>query len=57
VRKQAKPGAHQLRIEPSSPAAAAIEQQVEVQAGKKLIVTFDLSSGRVTAVVGDLPAP
>ena len=57
VRKQAKPGAHQLRIEPSSPAAGAIEQQVEVQAGKKLIVTFDLSSGRVTSVVGDLPAP
>ncbi|HET9768828.1 MAG TPA: hypothetical protein VFS60_18435, partial [Thermoanaerobaculia bacterium] len=57
VRKQAKPGAHTLRIEPSSPAAGPIEQQVEVQPGKKLIVTFDLSSGRVTAVVGELPAP
>jgi serine/threonine protein kinase len=57
VRQQAKPGAHTLRIEPSSPAAGPIEQQVEVQPGKKLIVTFDLSSGRVTAVVGELPAP
>ena len=54
VRKPAKPGAHQLRIEPSGPGASPIEQQVELQSGKKLVLTFDLASGKLTQVVGEL---
>ena len=57
VRKPAKPGTHQLRIEPSGAGAAAIDQQVELRAGTRLVLTFDLASGKVTQVVGELPAP
>ncbi|HEV8240927.1 MAG TPA: serine/threonine-protein kinase [Thermoanaerobaculia bacterium] len=57
VRKPAKPGSHQLRIEPSGAGAAAIDQQVELRAGTRLVLTFDLASGKVTQVVGELPAP
>src|SRR4029079_7027008 len=55
VRKPAKPGAHQLRIEPSGSGAAAIDQQVELTPGTKLVLTFDLASGKLTQV--ELPAP
>ncbi|HXT52380.1 MAG TPA: serine/threonine-protein kinase [Thermoanaerobaculia bacterium] len=57
VRRKAKPGAHRLRIEPNSPGGSAIDQQIELPAGRKLVITFDLASGRLTQVQGDLPAP
>jgi len=57
VRRKAKPGTHQLRIEPASPGANAIDQQIELPAGRKLVLTFDLAAGRITQVLGDIPAP
>ena len=57
VRYRTKAGAHQVRIEPSTPGAGAIDQQVELPPGKKLVLTFDLGSGRLQQFVGELPAP
>jgi hypothetical protein len=64
VRRPVKPGPHQLRIDPlSGPGASAtlgagaIDQQVDVPEGKKLVLTFDLASGQLQQVVGELPAP
>jgi len=44
VRRTVSAGRHSLRIEPGTAGAAAIEQQVQVPSGGKLIVTFDLTS-------------
>ena len=57
VRRPAKAGTHRLRIEPGTPGPSAIDEQVELAAGKKLVLTFDLASGRLVQVVGELPTP
>jgi hypothetical protein len=58
VRHRARPGGHRVRIDPLSGAGVGIpEQQVELPPGKKLVVTFDLASGRLQAVPAELPAP
>jgi hypothetical protein len=59
VRRAVKPGLHSLRIEPLGNAGggASIDQQVDVPEGKKLILTFDLGSGQLQRVVGELPGP
>jgi hypothetical protein len=46
-----------MRVEPSTAGTTAIEQPVEVPAGKKLVLTFDLAAGRLQQVVGEPPAP
>ena len=58
VRRAVKPGPHVLRVEPlGAMEAAAIEQSVLVPEGGKLVLTYDLASGRVQTKVGDLPTP
>jgi hypothetical protein len=57
VRQSVKAGAHHVRIDPSAPGTGAIDEQVEVPAGKKLVLTFDLAAGRLNKVVGELPGP
>jgi serine/threonine-protein kinase len=57
VRQRARAGAHQVRIEPATPGGASIAATVELRAGTKLVLTFDLASGGLQKVEGALPTP
>jgi serine/threonine-protein kinase len=50
-----KPGDHRLRVEPANAPGSPIERGLVVPPGRKLILTFDLTSGSVVEVVADLP--
>ena len=54
VRKRARAGAHAVRIEPATPGAAPIAETVELRAGTKLVLTFDLAKGLLQKVEGAL---
>jgi serine/threonine protein kinase len=53
-RKKVKAGRHKIRVEPASGSATPIDRDVEVPAGKKLVLTFDLATGDLFQVVGPL---
>ncbi|HEV8628670.1 MAG TPA: hypothetical protein VGV61_00030, partial [Thermoanaerobaculia bacterium] len=47
VRRMLQPGSHRLRIDPTAPGSPSIDEQVDIESGKRLVVTFDLTSGRL----------
>jgi predicted Ser/Thr protein kinase len=57
VQKLVPPGSHKVRVEPAGAGATVvpIEQDVDVPAGKKVVVTFDLGGGTLVPVVVALP--
>ncbi len=57
VRQRAKAGVHEVRIEPATPGVAAIAETVELRAGTRLVLTFDLAKGQLQKVEGALPTP
>ncbi len=60
VRRVVKPGLHQLRIDPLVAADAVgtpLATEVQVEPGRKLVLTFDLTSRQWSSKVGELPAP
>ena len=55
VRRTLAPGPHRLRIEPSSAGGGnAIDREVTVPSGRKLVLTFDLTTGGLVEVVAPL---
>ena len=55
VRRTLAPGPHRLRIEPSSAGGGgAIDREVTVPSGRRLVLTFDLTRGALVEVVAPL---
>ena len=55
VRERKRPGSYKVRVEPAGAAGgAAVERDLEVPAGKKLVATYDLAAGKIDEKVSSI---